>query len=183
MSTQNAAPANPVGRTRQNDFREQRVSDEQETATWLADARERAVEQRPTVDTQLASDELGFYTVAGNPDEYFTADLTDGTVVLTPPMRLLADDPSRRRVQLINFGAANLVYLCRDRGPLDNIAAVLIAADNTNGSVGPTVALWGGGAPIEIESTREVWCMIAPATEDAPCWVSLYVERGTRVTA
>src|SRR4051794_2525 len=93
-----AAPQHPVGRSEQNDYREQSVSPRAEHATWERSTSDQTPALKPASSLDVADDLVAPFTVSA----LIGADLGAGKG-LSPAVRLLADDPSRRRATLTTF--------------------------------------------------------------------------------
>lgn len=172
MANVNSAPAqHPVGRTEQNDFREQRVSPEAERATWEHSTSDRTPALTPQRSLDLAGDLVAPFSVAS----IIGADLGAGKGV-SPPVRLLADDPSRRRAILTTFRGTT-VFIAAHPEAFQGFDA-RVKVDGSNAAPMPGMCAIEG-LSTELRTTREMWVMFSgvPAVNG---WVSGFVERAAR---
>lgn len=167
-----ARVSSPVGRTAQNEFREQSISPAAELVTWEHSGHDRtpAAEARGMVD--LPDDIVATFTVAAT----IGADLGAGKG-LSPAVRLLADDPARRRAVLTTFRGTT-VYIAAAPEALETFAAA-VKVLGTNAPPPPGVCAIEGFDGTELHTTRELWVMFGGVAA-LSAWVSGFVERGTR---
>lgn len=168
----NSAPAqHPVGRTQQNDFREQSVSPQAEHSTWEKSNADRTPPVAPTRTSDVGTDEIAFATI-----DTATGAVLDATHAITPPVRILADDPARRSAQITAFSGTNL-YIAHSPGDFQGfdqrVALFGTTATPMPGMIQVTTPT------ITIRGTREVWGMIIH-TANKPEFISVLIERGTR---
>lgn len=168
---QSAAPQHPVGRTPQNDFREQSVSPAAEHATWEHSTSDKTPATSPQRTVDVASDALAPFTVSA----IIGADLGAGKG-LSPAVRLLADDPSRTRALLTDF-RGSVVYIASTPEAFEGFAA-RVKTDGTNAAPMPGMCAVEG-LSTELLTTRQLWVIFGgvPAVN---AWVSGYVERAAR---
>jgi hypothetical protein len=167
-----AAPQHPVGRTQQNDFREQRVSEAQEHATWERSTSDRTPPRPITAGVSPGSDLSAFVTVTGT-----TGAALDGTHAITDPVRLLADDPTRVRATLTSFSTAQC-YLAHAPGDFQGFADRVKNGGGLNATPMPGMVFVENNLVV-IDTTREVWIVwIANAT--TATWASVMIDRGVR---
>jgi hypothetical protein len=166
-----AAPQHPVGRTPQNDFREQRVSEVQEHETWAKSTSDRTPPRPMAAGVQPGSDLSAFVTVTAT-----TGAALDGTHAISPPVRLLADDPTRVSALLTSF-ATSQCYLAHSEADFQGFSA-RVAAAGLNAIPMPGMVFVENNLLV-LNTSREVWIMfIANAAVQA--WASVIIDRGGR---
>lgn len=166
-----APPQHPVGRTPQNDFREQSVSEAAEHATWEKSMSDRTPPRPTSRGVAPGSDASAFITISG-----VTGAALDGTHALSDPIRLLADDPTRRSAQIVSFSTANC-YLAHAPGDFQGFAA-RVAVSGLNAVPMPGM-IYLQNNQFVMPGTREVWLMFI-ALAALPVWCSVMIDRATR---
>lgn len=166
-----AAPQHPVGRTPQNDFREQRVSEAQEHATWEKSTSDRTPPRPMTAGLQPGSDLSAFTTVTAT-----TGLALDGTHAISDPVRLLADDPTRVSALLTSFATAQC-YLAHSPADFQGFAS-RVASAGLNAIPMPGMVFVENNLVV-LNTSREVWIMFI-ANAGVQAWASVIIDRGGR---
>ncbi len=172
-TTDQARAQNPVGVTEQNEYREQGVSPQAERATWATSGHDRTPSLKPSPGIDLAGALVAPFSVSS----LIGADLGAGKGV-APPVRLLADDPSRRRAMLTTF-RGTVVYIAATPEAFQGFAD-RVKVDGTNAAPMPGMCAIEGFTGTELKTTRELWVMFS-GTPAVNAWVSGWVERAARV--
>lgn len=163
--------APPVPRARQNDYRDERVSDAAELATWERVTAQLVAAVRATAGVELPPDDTQPITMTNT-----TGAALDGTHAITPPFQLLGDDPTRRRAVITSFSTSQ-IYIARTSEAFQGFDA-RVKLLGLNAAPMPGMAFIEDNMFI-IYGSRPVWVMqIALAT--VPTWVSAMAERATR---
>lgn len=169
---QSAAAQHPVGRTEQNDFREQGISQAAEHATWERSTSDLTPASKPTLGVSVGDDLLAAITVSA----LTGADL-GATKAISPAVRLLADDPTRRRAVVASMSDGAGVYIAPSpemfQGFADRVATAGALAVPMPGMCALT------HLPTDLFTTRALWVVFVGAAAST-LYVSAYVERATR---
>lgn len=170
--TQRADQSNPVGVTEQNEFREVSRSEQEEHDAWTRATSGLAVPLKPGAVVEVPANQVDFVTITST-----TGAALNGTLGLTPPLRLLSNDPSRRRAVIMSFSTAQM-YLARDPGGFNGFDARVKVLGN-NAAPMPNMGFVEVNN-FEVLGTSEVWAMqIANAT--TATWLSIQIERASRL--
>lgn len=170
--TQRPDQSNPVGVTRQNDFREVARSEQEEHDAWERSTSGLATPLKPGGVVEVPTNTVDFVTLTST-----TGVALNGTLGLTPPLRLLSNDPQRRRAIIMSFSTAQM-YLARDPGGFNGFDRRVAVLGN-NAAPMPNMGFVEVNN-FEIFGTCEVWAMqIANAT--TATWLSIQIERAARL--
>lgn len=172
MTTTEPRAQNPVGVTEQNEFRERGIAPAAERATWERSGADRIPALKPASSLDVADDLIAPFSVS----QTIGADLGAGKGV-TPAVRLLADDPARRRAMLTTF-RGTICYIAAHPEAFEGFAA-RVKVDGTNAAPMPGMCAIEGFNGTELKTTRELWVMWS-GTPAVNAWVSGWVERAAR---